>query len=145
MQGCIAGLAAERARPDWGGLLLPHVPYQVQGMGKPAAAASSTCSRPAAARPPARPPAALQVPEPYPHEASAEFFRNPDVLAAEEIELKWTAPNVDGLVAFLCGEKQFNEDRWGAGGAFGGGRGGGGKGTRPRCWLASPACSCAAP
>ncbi len=52
------------------------------------------------------------MPEPYPHAASSEFFRHPDVLAAEELDLKWTAPDVEGLVAFLCGEKQFNEDRW---------------------------------
>jgi hypothetical protein len=53
------------------------------------------------------------VPEPYPHAASSEFFRNPEVLAAEDIELKWSGPDEEGLVAFLCGEKQFNEDRCG--------------------------------
>lgn len=56
-----------------------------------------------------RPP---QIPSPYPHEASAEFFRNPEVLSAENMApLKWTAPDEEGLVAFLVGEKSFNEDR----------------------------------
>lgn len=26
-------------------------------------------------------------------------------------QLKWTDPDEDGLVAFLCGDRQFNEDR----------------------------------
>ena len=27
------------------------------------------------------------------------------------LDLKWTAPDDEGVVAFLCGEKSFNEDR----------------------------------
>ncbi|KPJ07741.1 Flap endonuclease 1 [Papilio machaon] len=29
----------------------------------------------------------------------------------EIYDLKWTDPDEDGLVKFLCGDKQFNEDR----------------------------------
>ena len=27
------------------------------------------------------------------------------------MQLKWNEPDVEGLVAYLCGDKQFNEDR----------------------------------
>lgn len=29
----------------------------------------------------------------------------------DKIELKWNDPDEDGLVKFLCGDKQFNEER----------------------------------
>lgn len=51
------------------------------------------------------------VPEDWPFDAARELFRNPDVVDTAELELKWTAPDEEGVVAFLCGEKSFNEIR----------------------------------
>jgi flap endonuclease-1 len=52
------------------------------------------------------------LPEPYPYREAAAFFASPDVTPAGELPpLKWAAPDVDGLVAFLVGEKSFAEDR----------------------------------
>merc|ERR1712059_157589 len=39
------------------------------------------------------------------------LFKTPDVTPATEIELKWEKPDEEGLVAFMCGEKGFTEDR----------------------------------
>lgn len=52
-----------------------------------------------------------KIPEDWPYEAARELFRNPDVQDPETIDLKWTPPDVDGLVEFLVGEKGFSEDR----------------------------------
>lgn len=65
-------------------------------------------------------------PDEWPYEAAKELFRSPDVLPAADVEvryarpaasqralvdahakLKWTAPDVDGLVEFLVTEKGF--------------------------------------
>merc|ERR1711890_116637 len=35
----------------------------------------------------------------------------PEVTPADEIELKWEKPDEEALVAFMCGEKGFQEDR----------------------------------
>jgi flap endonuclease-1 len=51
------------------------------------------------------------VPEDWPFEAARELFRKPDVVDTAGLELKWSAPDEEGVVAFLCGEKQFSEDR----------------------------------
>lgn len=52
-----------------------------------------------------------KVPEDWNYEAARELFRNPDIVNPEEIELKWTPPDIDGLVAFLVGEKGFSEQK----------------------------------
>jgi len=39
------------------------------------------------------------------------LFTSPDVTPATEIELKWEKPDEEGLVAYMCGEKGFSEDR----------------------------------
>ncbi|KAJ6650146.1 Flap endonuclease 1, partial [Pseudolycoriella hygida] len=52
-----------------------------------------------------------QIPENWNYENARELFLNPEVLDPETIELKWTDPDEEGLVAFLCGDRQFNEDR----------------------------------
>lgn len=53
-----------------------------------------------------------QVPEPFPYEEARRLFKEPDVLRGEQVpQLKWTAPDTEGLVAFLVGEKTFAEDR----------------------------------
>jgi len=53
------------------------------------------------------------VPDPFPFAAAREFFLKPEVSAADSIAplLKWSAPDEEGLVQFLSGEKGFNEER----------------------------------
>ncbi|POY75557.1 flap endonuclease-1 [Rhodotorula taiwanensis] len=50
-------------------------------------------------------------PEEWPYEEARELFKNPDVQKASEIELKWEAPDTEGLVDFLVREKGFSEER----------------------------------
>jgi flap endonuclease-1 len=40
-----------------------------------------------------------------------EFFVHPEVQDVEAIELKWNDPDEEGLLKFLCDEKQFSRDR----------------------------------
>uniref|UniRef100_A0A336KU20 Flap endonuclease 1 n=1 Tax=Culicoides sonorensis TaxID=179676 RepID=A0A336KU20_CULSO len=51
------------------------------------------------------------VPEDWNYELARKLFKEPEVADPNEIELKWKEPDVDGLVAFLCGDRQFNEQR----------------------------------
>ena len=53
------------------------------------------------------------IPEDWPYQDARDLFLNPDVRDAEdpECDFKWEAPDMEGLVAFLVGEKGFNEDR----------------------------------
>jgi flap endonuclease-1 len=53
------------------------------------------------------------VPEEWPYEDARELFANPDVRDANdpECDFKWDAPDVEGLVQYLVGDKGFNEDR----------------------------------
>ncbi|CAI7667695.1 unnamed protein product [Penicillium manginii] len=53
------------------------------------------------------------VPESWPYQDARELFANPDVHDADhpECDFKWDAPNVDGLIEYLVGDKGFNEDR----------------------------------
>ncbi|EJD39975.1 PIN domain-like protein [Auricularia subglabra TFB-10046 SS5] len=53
----------------------------------------------------------VQVPEHWPWEEAKKLFIKPDVTPADEVELEWKNPDVDGLVDFLVKEKGFNEDR----------------------------------
>ncbi|KAJ6577189.1 PIN domain-like protein [Mycena capillaripes] len=53
----------------------------------------------------------ITVPEEWPWEEAKKVFEKPDVTPADEIELEWTNPDVDGLVQFLVTEKGFNEER----------------------------------
>lgn len=55
------------------------------------------------------------VPEDWNYERARELFKIPDVADPTTIELKWSDPDEDGLVKFLCGDRQFNEDRIRAG------------------------------
>lgn len=38
------------------------------------------------------------------------FFKDPEVIAAKDIVLKWEDPDLDGLIEFLVKEKGFNEE-----------------------------------
>lgn len=51
------------------------------------------------------------IPEDWNYQQARELFINPDVADPETVELKWTDPDEEGLVAYMCGERQFNEDR----------------------------------
>lgn len=52
-----------------------------------------------------------QVPENWKYSIARELFKKPEVLDVETIDLKWKEPDEEGLVKFLCGDRQFNEDR----------------------------------
>lgn len=51
------------------------------------------------------------VPEDWNYQMARKLFLQPDVTDASEVELKWTDPDEEGLVAYLCGDRQFAEDR----------------------------------
>jgi len=51
------------------------------------------------------------VPEDWNYEQARHLFKQPDVLNGDEIDLKWTEPDEEGLVKFLCGDRQFKEER----------------------------------
>lgn len=53
----------------------------------------------------------FKVPEDWPYEGARELFLNPEVLDANEIELKWKEPDVDGLIKYMVNEKGFSEER----------------------------------
>jgi len=40
-----------------------------------------------------------------------QLFKKPEVADPEQIDLKWGEPDEEGIIKFLCGEKQFSEDR----------------------------------
>ena len=51
------------------------------------------------------------VPEDWPFDEARKLFKNPDVVDTNGLELKFTAPDEEGVVDFLVKEKQFSEDR----------------------------------
>lgn len=51
------------------------------------------------------------VPENWNFDIARGLFKNPEVLDVDTIDLKWKQPDEEGLVKFLCGDRQFNEDR----------------------------------
>ena len=57
------------------------------------------------------------LPERYPYADARELFLKPDVADPETLEIKWTEPDVEGLVDFLVREKGFSEERVRAGAA----------------------------
>lgn len=50
-------------------------------------------------------------PEDWLFKEARQLFLEPEVADPETIELKWNDPDEEGLVKYLCGDKQFNEDR----------------------------------
>ena len=50
-------------------------------------------------------------PENWLYTEARRLFTAPDVTPASEIDLKWEKPDEEGLVAYMCGEKGFSEDR----------------------------------
>jgi len=53
----------------------------------------------------------IQIPEEWPWEEAKKLFEEPDVTPADQIELDWKEPDVDGLVEFMVTQKGFSEDR----------------------------------
>ncbi|KAN0124674.1 PIN domain-like protein [Lactarius tabidus] len=53
----------------------------------------------------------VHVPDEWPWEEAKKIFAEPDVTPADQIQLDWEAPDVEGLVDFLVKEKGFNEER----------------------------------
>ncbi|KIY51508.1 PIN domain-like protein [Fistulina hepatica ATCC 64428] len=53
----------------------------------------------------------IAVPEEWPWEEAKKLFEKPDTIPADQVELEWNNPDVEGLVQFLVNEKGFNEER----------------------------------
>lgn len=53
----------------------------------------------------------LQIPDDWPYKKVRDSFLNPSVNSDDNISLKWTEPDVDGLIQYLVKEKGFSEDR----------------------------------
>lgn len=53
----------------------------------------------------------VQIPDNWPYEAVRKLFHTPELLPSDQVSLKWTEPDIDGLVEFLVKEKGFDEDR----------------------------------
>ncbi|KAI9081048.1 hypothetical protein K1719_037028 [Acacia pycnantha] len=53
-----------------------------------------------------------QIPDDWPYKEARQLFKEPLVLTEEEqLDLKWNAPDEDGLITFLVNENGFNADR----------------------------------
>lgn len=52
-----------------------------------------------------------QVPDGWNYEKARELFKQPEISDIDTIDLKWREPDEEGLVKYLCGERQFNEER----------------------------------
>ncbi|PIN05659.1 5'-3' exonuclease [Handroanthus impetiginosus] len=53
-----------------------------------------------------------QIPDDWPYEEARRLFKEPLVLTDDDqLELKWTAPDEEGLINFLVNENAFNGDR----------------------------------
>lgn len=51
------------------------------------------------------------VPEDWTFDQARHLFKEPDVLPADTVDLKWSEPDEEGLVAYMSTEKGFGEDR----------------------------------
>ncbi|GAB0099052.1 Flap endonuclease 1 [Sergentomyia squamirostris] len=51
------------------------------------------------------------VPEDWNFDQARQLFLEPEVTDPTTIDLKWTDPDEEKLVEFMCGHRQFNEDR----------------------------------
>uniref|UniRef100_A0A3P9GYZ1 Flap endonuclease 1 n=1 Tax=Oryzias latipes TaxID=8090 RepID=A0A3P9GYZ1_ORYLA len=51
------------------------------------------------------------APEDWLYKEARGLFLKPEVVDCSSVELKWNEPDEEGLVQFMCNEKQFSEDR----------------------------------
>ncbi|KAG7488729.1 hypothetical protein MATL_G00036580 [Megalops atlanticus] len=51
------------------------------------------------------------APEDWLYKEARSLFLEPEVVDSDSVELKWTDPDEEGLVQFMCAEKQFSEER----------------------------------
>lgn len=51
------------------------------------------------------------IPEDWNYKNARALFLDPEVEDPEKLDLKWTEPDEEGLIKFLCGHRQFAEDR----------------------------------
>ncbi|XP_043506569.1 flap endonuclease 1 [Frieseomelitta varia] len=51
------------------------------------------------------------IPEDWNYKQARLLFQEPEITDPETIDLKWTEPDEEGLIKYLCGDKQFNEER----------------------------------
>lgn len=52
-----------------------------------------------------------KVPENWPFDEARRLFLHPDVKSGSEVDLKWTEPDVEGLVDFMVKKNGFSEQR----------------------------------
>lgn len=53
-----------------------------------------------------------QIPEDWPYQEAQRLFKEPEVVTDEEqLQIKWSAPDEEGLINFLVSENGFNSDR----------------------------------
>ncbi|XP_050395210.1 flap endonuclease 1 isoform X1 [Patella vulgata] len=51
------------------------------------------------------------VPEDWMFKEARRLFQEPEVTDPAELDLKWSDPDEDGLIEYMCTQKNFNEDR----------------------------------
>lgn len=51
------------------------------------------------------------VPENFPYDEARKMFHNAEVTPSKELDLKWEAPNAEGLLDFMVKEHNFDESR----------------------------------
>ncbi|CAG7729590.1 unnamed protein product [Allacma fusca] len=51
------------------------------------------------------------IPEHWPYKEARTLFKEPEIGEPKSFDVKWVAPDEEGMVAYLCGEKGFAEDR----------------------------------
>uniref|UniRef100_A0A673XTI1 Flap endonuclease 1 n=1 Tax=Salmo trutta TaxID=8032 RepID=A0A673XTI1_SALTR len=51
------------------------------------------------------------APEDWLYKEARGLFLQPDVVDCSTVDLKWSEPDEDALIQFMCAEKQFSEDR----------------------------------
>ncbi|TRY56600.1 hypothetical protein DNTS_003513 [Danionella cerebrum] len=56
-------------------------------------------------------PSKYPAPEEWLYKEARGLFLAPEVVDCLTVELKWNEPDEDGLIQFMCAEKQFSEDR----------------------------------
>jgi len=51
------------------------------------------------------------IPEDWPYEEARRLFKEPEVADPTTLDIKWTDPDEEELIKFMCEQKGFNEER----------------------------------